>query len=201
VYSTHSTSFRPRYNSNGARSNITPGRESNKGCPRFPRRGRARQEHEIMTGKERIHAAAVSIALLSAVLHPTLRDPEDDSFPLSTYPMFARNRPRLAKVNAALALGRGGAETALSPLLIGSPETMQAIRILNRSVQAGEKSARALCRAIAARVAKSADPELSAARQIALVSETIDVIEYAGGMRAPRDRRVHSRCRIPRGKP
>jgi hypothetical protein len=154
-----------------------------------------------MTGMERLHAAAVSIALLLAVLYPTLRDPEDDSFPLSTYPMFARNRTRLAKVNAALALGRGGTEQPLSPLLIGSPETMQAIRVLNRSVQAGERSARALCRAIAARVAKSADPELSGARQIALVTETIDVIEYAGGVHAPRDRQVHTRCRIPRGKP
>jgi hypothetical protein len=154
-----------------------------------------------MTGIERLYAAAVSIALLAAVLYPVLRDPEDDSFPLSTYPMFARNRPRVARVNAALALGRGGTETALSPLLIGSPETMQAIRILNRSVQAGGKTARALCRAIAARVAKNADPELTGTRQIALVSETIDVLEYAGGVRAPRDRQVHARCGIPRGKP
>jgi hypothetical protein len=153
-----------------------------------------------MTGMERLYAAAVSIALLSAVLYPALRDPEDDSFPLSTYPMFARNRTRIATVNAALALGRGGTETALSPLLIGSPETMQAIRILNRSVHAGKRPTRELCRAIAARVAKSVDPELRGARQIALVSETIDVIEYAGGMRSPRDRRVHTRCRIPRGK-
>jgi hypothetical protein len=150
---------------------------------------------------ERLYAAAVSIALLLAVLYPILRDPEDDSFPLSTYPMFARNRSRLAKVDAALALGRGGMETALSPLLIGSPETMLAIHILTKSVHAGERSARDLCRAIAARVAKSADPELSGARQVALVTETIDVVQYAGGVRAPRDREVHTRCRIPRGKP
>jgi len=155
----------------------------------------------MMPGIERLYAAAVSIALLSAVLYPTLRDPEDDSFPLSTYPMFARNRTRIANVDAALALGRGGMETALSPLLIGSPETMQAIHLLQKSVRAGERSAQGLCRAIAARVAKSADPELRGARQIALVTETIDVIEYAGGVHAPRDRRVHTRCRIPRGNP
>lgn len=154
-----------------------------------------------MTGMQRLYAAIVSIALLSAVLYPALGDPEDDSFPLSTYPMFARTRARVARVNAALALGRGGTEMPLSPLLIGSPETMQAIRILNRSLQAGERSARTLCRAIAARVAQSADSELSAARQIALVSESIDVIEYARGAHVPRDRRVHTRCRIPRGKP
>jgi hypothetical protein len=155
----------------------------------------------MMAGIERLYAAAVSVSLLAAALYPALRDPEDDSFPLSTYPMFARDRPRVARINAALALGRDGTETALSPLLIGSPEAMQAIRILNRSLQTGEKSARALCRAIAGRVAQSAHPEFTGARKIALVTDTIDVIEYAGGVRAPRERRVHTRCGIPRGKP
>jgi hypothetical protein len=112
----------------------------------------------MMTEMERVYAAVVSLVLLSAVLYPVLRDPEDDSFPLSTYPMFARNRTRVARVNAALALGQDGTEIAVSPLLIGSPEAMQAIRILNRSLKAGDSSAEALCRAIAARVATSADP-------------------------------------------
>jgi hypothetical protein len=155
----------------------------------------------MMTGMERLYAAAVSVVLLSAVVSPALRDPEDDSFPLSTYPMFARHRTRVTRINAALALRSDGTETTLSPLLIGSPETMQAIRILNKSVRAGGESARALCRAIASRVAESADPEFAGTRRIALVSEEIDVIEYASGVRAPRDRRVHTRCEIGRGAP
>jgi hypothetical protein len=151
-----------------------------------------------MAPADRLRAYAVSALMLGAVLQPLWRDPENDGFPLSTYPMFARDRQRLASIDVALALGPGGAETAIPPPLVGSQETMQAVRILGKSVRAGPVEARKLCHAIAARVAHSQRPELREANQIALVRQTVDVIDYARGDHAADQREEVVRCPVLR---
>ena len=50
----------------------------------------------------RVAAAVVSIALILATLSPLVRDPIDDSYPLSTYPMFAWKRPTTLQMSYAI---------------------------------------------------------------------------------------------------
>ena len=109
----------------------------------------------------RAYAYTVSAVLLAAVLSPGLRDaqdPRNDSFPLSTYPMFSYDKPRTATVTSAVALGADGLEVPLAPEFIGTSETMQALRTIQNSVRAGRERAAELCGAIAER-ARRLNPE------------------------------------------
>jgi hypothetical protein len=65
---------------------------------------------------------------------------------------------------------------------------------LNKSVRAGPRAAQALCRAIAQRVA--AEQELPGAREIALVTRTLDSIRYLAGDERELARTVHARCPV-----
>jgi hypothetical protein len=149
----------------------------------------------------RAYAYAVGALMISAVLSPALLDPHapgTDSFPLSTYPMFARDKPRTATVTSALALGPAGFEQPLAPSFVGTQETMQALRTIALSVQAGPERAAELCAAIAERVARSDARDLARADQVALVAVTVDSIRYFQGDRTPLRRKVHERCPVPR---
>jgi hypothetical protein len=148
---------------------------------------------------ERLYAYALSLVMLGAVLSPSLRDPNDDGFPLSTYPMFSRNRGRTSSVTAALAVDARGAEVALPPSLLGTSETMQAFRILSKGVHAGPRSARRLCRTLAERVAS--DAGFSSATTVVLVTQEFDSIAYLSGKRTALSRTENARCNVPRGGP
>jgi hypothetical protein len=156
-------------------------------------------EQRMMASVDRWYASFVSIALLAAVLYPAIMSPADDGFPLSTYPMFARERPQIMPVNAALALDGAGSATPIPPLLIGRGETMQALRTLNRSVREGGEAARRLCHEIAARIATSRDREFLGAKKVALVTEDVDPLAYAAGERTPGRRRTRIACDVRRG--
>ena len=149
----------------------------------------------------RAYAYTVSAVLLAAVLSPGLRDaqdPRNDSFPLSTYPMFSYDKPRTATVTSAVALGADGLEVPLAPEFIGTSETMQALRTIQNSVRAGRERAAELCGAIAERVARSNDPELARANRVAFVTLTVDSIHFLSGDRTPLGRWIEQRCKIKR---
>jgi hypothetical protein len=150
---------------------------------------------------DRLYAYLVSTLLLAAVLYPASLDPEDDSFPLSTYPMFSRERPRTASITSALALGAGGFERAVPPRYVANAETMQALQTLSKAVAAGPKQADRLCRAIAARLAEDRDSGFAAATVITLVTQTVDSIRYLAGEHGALARVTHARCAVPTGRP
>lgn len=147
----------------------------------------------------RLHAYALSAAILAATAYPVLLDPNDDSFPLSTYPMFSRPKPREVAVTAAVALGDDGFERAVPPGYVANFEAMQALQTIRKSVRAGRESSRALCKAIAARLAADDDADFARAKRVALVTSKVDAIAYLGGDDTPISRRTHARCRIERG--
>src|SRR5262249_39630282 len=137
-------------------------------------------------------AAAASIALVVAVVSPVVRDPDDDGFPLSTYPMFARDRAGQA---LAYPIGRtaGGARRVLEPRFAGTTEVLQALMVVDRAVAGGE--ADALCEHIARGVAGDADYRDVAT--IEIVVATHDAVDYLEHDRiAPEP--AHARCRVPR---
>ena len=122
----------------------------------------------------RTYALVVSIALLGATLSPLLRSPDDDGFPLSTYPMFALDRPTRLVLTYALATG-AHARHAISPDIIGSQEPMQAMAILETAMVRAP-DANALCERIAARIAT--DDDYADATAVQIVTGTHDAVDY-----------------------
>jgi len=149
--------------------------------------------------RTKLHAYVTSAVLLGATLYPALLEAHDDGFPLSTYPMFARDKPQRVAVMSALALGEH-VEQTLAPEFIANAEAMQALQTLRKSVAAGRASARGLCERIAERVADSSDRALAGAREVAIVTQKHDAVRYLSGDTAPLDREVHVRCQVP-GEP
>ena len=135
------------------------------------------------------------------MLYPAWLPPDQDSFPLSTYPMFSQARPRSASVTSALAVGSDGSERAVPPSFVANAETMQALQTLRNAVSGGPEQARALCAAIARRLSESGDADFSAAAAVVLVTQTVDSIRYLAGEHAVQKRVLHARCPVRRGQP
>ncbi|MGD8863872.1 MAG: hypothetical protein PVI30_27910 [Myxococcales bacterium] len=155
-----------------------------------------------MEPTRRAYAYAVSVLILGATVYPAFEDPGDDSFPLSTYPMFSRPKPRTVAVSSAVALGEGGFEQAVPPSYVANAEAMQALQTIKKSLRAGRRAAQRLCRAIAARIDAGGDPDFAQATEVALVTERIDSIAFlAGESDAGGERRVHVRCPIREPSP
>lgn len=124
--------------------------------------------------RARVVAALVSTALVAATLEPLIREPFDDGFPLSTYPMFATRRPTVQTFHYALGVTRDGKRRTLSPRMIGSGEILQALQVIASAVGRGET--KPLCEAIAARVA--GEDEFADVVAIRIVTGTHDAVEY-----------------------
>ena len=144
----------------------------------------------------RRRAALASLALCAAVLAPAVRAPDNDSFPLSTYPMFAAPRPRELTMASARGVTRDGRPRTLSPAHVGTGEVMQAFATIQRAAAAGPDERSALCAAIAARVA--GDAALTDVVAVELISGTYNAVNaVAGGARVGREA-VLVRCSVAR---
>jgi len=121
--------------------------------------------------RDRVVGAAVSIAAIALVLGPLARDPvRGDSFPLSTYPMFAFRRATQQTLTYAVGWTAGGERRTLRPGHVANHEVMQAAM----AFQTARGREPALCAAIAARVA--ADPELADVVRVQIVRATHDAV-------------------------
>jgi hypothetical protein len=143
----------------------------------------------------RVAAAALSLALIGATLWPLVRRPTDDGFPLSTYPMFASHRPTIQTLHYALGETASKQRRTLEPALLGTGEILQAWRVIERAVMAGDAELHRVCDAIARRVA--ADDEFADVAWIRIVTGTHDAVEYLArdhiGVESER-----VRCAVPR---
>jgi hypothetical protein len=144
----------------------------------------------------RAFAAIVSLGLCAAVLEPLVRAPDNDGFPLSTYPMFAAPRPVALTMARAEAATRDGRLRPLPPVQLGTGEVMQAFSTLQRAAEAGPAACAALCTAIAARVARSA--ALADVVEVRVVIGTHDAVEIAahGAPRVNANETVLARCDV-----
>jgi hypothetical protein len=145
--------------------------------------------------RARVAAGVVSLALIAATLEPLVRDPYDDGFPLSTYPMFATKRDTVQTFHYALGLTRDGKRRTLSPELIGSGEVLQAMRVLEHAVSGGKDAMRTLCNTIAKRVA--ADDEFTNVVTIRIVTGTHDAVRYLSRDEVGTELDL-VRCEVPR---
>jgi hypothetical protein len=137
--------------------------------------------------------ATVAAAVLAGVLlAPALVATRYDSFPLSTYPMFAGDRDRVAPVSTVVAVSGEGTERLSSHLIGGSDEPMLAAETVVHAIRDGTTDE--LCREVAQRAVGS---ELSG-RTLEVVTELYDSRAWFDGEREPVDRTVFAECTVPR---
>lgn len=140
-------------------------------------------------------AYVFGLGLTALVASPILRDPSDDSYPLSTYPMFARKRekPRFFFVEGVT---KRKEATRLPPGLVANAEVMQAAARVRRAVRAGKEATRALCKEVAERVRASREHRQIV--EVRIVEARFDPIRYFEEGPEPEERSVVERCRVKR---
>jgi hypothetical protein len=137
-----------------------------------------------------------TILVVAAMVLPVLRD--HDSFPLSTYPMYARARPAVVSIVTAVGVDAAGRPQRLSLGLIGaSDDPLIVAGELRSSIGAGRADAR--CAEIAERVGGSSSTGLAIVAAIEVVTERHDVVAQVQGDDSLEERTVHARCEVPRG--
>jgi hypothetical protein len=144
----------------------------------------------------RAFAALLALGFVGATLAPAFysNPSAEDSYPFSTYPMFAHPMGKRAIVFAE-GVARG--ETVrLVPELVANDEPMQAQRTLRAAAASGAVALRELCARIAERVAQR--EELSAIRRVRLVRGSFEPIAYFEKQRAPEHSEVLRECRVAR---
>jgi len=131
-------------------------------------------------------AAAVAVLVVGAV--PLGLD--RDSFPLSTFPMFAADIERTQSVDTAVAIRADGTVVRLTPAEIGGTTVVnQAASVVTTAIVGGR--AGELCTTIAGRVA--GDAGLVA---VEVLTERYDAVRWFDGDRTPVQRAVHARCAV-----
>ena len=142
---------------------------------------------------------AVSVAVIAAVAWPVSWSAGEDSFPLSSYPMFSRKRDH-AEVRLHYVVGTAGERTeALPPALVANSEPMLAKVTVRRAVRAGRKRTRELCSEVAGRVATANDYDW--VDRVAVMTGVFDARSYILGDTEPLRERRRARCAVKRGRP
>ena len=141
-----------------------------------------------------VYAYTVSAIVLGLVLAPALRAPTYDSFPTSSYPMFARDRAREATVAHVVAISDDGRHRPIPPPLVANDEVLQAAATIHAALR--RKKAMKLCLDVAERVA--VHPDWVEFTWLEVPRDRYDVITYFEGETKPKDRDIRARCRIKR---
>jgi hypothetical protein len=149
-----------------------------------------------MGARERLQALTgivVGLGTTALVLSP-LGAMEHDSFPISSYPMFARPRGQ-PELFAVVARAVDGSEVRVPASVVASSEPLQTKVLIQRSVEQGPEAMQALCRAVAARLAGGPGPRL---RSVEIVRRRYDPIAYFTRGPEPLEQQRLSSCRVPR---
>lgn len=130
----------------------------------------------------------LTVVLLGALLSPVIRN--EDSLPLSTYPMFAGTRSSLSSFITASGVDESGDRLALSALTISqSRDRLIAQAFLNDAVQRGDEAA--ICAEIAGRSDGSAV-------SVEIAREQHDTIARLRGEASLQKREVLASCEVRR---
>jgi hypothetical protein len=129
--------------------------------------------------------------LLTAL--PVLSPAHLDSFPLSTYPMFARRleSPTVYFVERVDKRGRG---RRLTPEQVSGHEVMQSFRSIKNAVHAGPEAVDELCRSIGARLAKREKRDKFV--HLRVVGARFEPVAYFTEDAPPDERTIEGSCRV-----
>jgi len=143
---------------------------------------------------EKAWAYSFGLGVCAAVAAPALSKPTSDSYPLSTYPMFAyeRQKTRLCHVDG---LDRAGQRTRLPPKLVANDEAMQAARTIRLAVNAGPERMALLCQRVAERLAQ--DAKFASVVRVRVIEGRFDSLSYFLGSTEPEELVVHHECVVP----
>jgi len=145
----------------------------------------------------RLFSYAFGAALMGLTLAPAFRTFTADSYPFSTYPMFARDRGEVC-LSHVVGLDGSGRSLSLPPRIIVNEEITQAQEIVRAAVRRGRRARRELCAGVAARVAASDEPGLAAVESVEIVTSCYDPVAYFVEGPAPRSSRRRASCETPR---
>ena len=147
-----------------------------------------------MSGAERLGRYAVGVGASLLVLSPLLPGVKD-SFPLSTYPMFARARGELT-LQTLSGVRSDGSELPLGPEIVGSDEVLQAKALIADSVARGRAGLAPLCESSATRVAS--EPALGEVERVEIVQKRFDPLAYFVVSPSPLERNLLWSCAVRR---
>lgn len=137
-------------------------------------------------GSSRRMIALACAALLAAMAWPAVDPDAGDSLPFSNYPMFARQRPDVTRIDTATRVDAAGSRHALNAMQIGgTDEPVQAFRTVQQAIRTHHTPE--LCAEIA--------EGLEAGGTVEIVSEEYDAVAWFDGDREPIERHVHASCR------
>lgn len=132
--------------------------------------------------------------LIGALVSPVIRD--QDSLPLSTYPMYSSARSNVSSFVTASGVDESGDRTTLSALTISqSRDRLIAQAFLNDAVQRGE--AVDACVGIAGRVG-DASTSGGAVTMVEIAVERHDTVERLRGEDSLQQRDVIVSCEVPK---
>ena len=133
----------------------------------------------------------MTVVVVLAVVSPALRD--RDSFPLSTYPMYAGARADSDVFSTVVGVDAEGARVPLSLRAIaGTDDALVAQAEVERRIGAGESAA--LCRDVATQVAERASAHVD---RVEVVTERHDLVALVSGDESLLDRDLHATCEPP----
>lgn len=135
------------------------------------------------------------------VAYPAFQDSKrEDSFPLSTFPMFSRGKPDPGVVvTQVLGVFRDGTRKPLPPALAtGNTEVIQALRMIRDAVQGGRKRSAAFCGDVARRVQQDESGTWDDVMVIEVARSHFDAVAYFETGPTPATRRTLERCLVKR---
>lgn len=137
------------------------------------------------------YAVAVALLFTSAVFLPTVLG-WPDSFPLSTYPMFAKHRgePEMVKLVAVTAQGK----LPVPPRMLGTNEVLQAKVLLEQVAAKRQKHRDRFCAQTAGQLATL--PETTTWQEIELVRVKYDPLTYFEKNGSPIAEKLLARCAV-----
>jgi hypothetical protein len=136
----------------------------------------------------RLWRRLVTALVLLAVVSPVVRD--RDSFPLSTYPMYATARPEIVAFSTVAGYEAGGQRVRLSLQTISrTDDALIGQARIDQAIDGG--TADELCAEVAGRTS-------DAVARIEVATERHDVVDLAAGHESLVDRDVHASCKTAR---
>lgn len=151
-----------------------------------------------MDGRRRVAPALFSVAMVTAVAWPATWNPPRDSFPLSSYPMFARDvsEAKQALLVRAVGIDAKGRALVMPPDIVANGEVMQAFATLRQAVERGPVATQALCEQLAKRITAQQAPPWQAISSIEIGTYRYDPIDYFVHQALPQRMAVHGSCHV-----
>ncbi|MDP2307455.1 MAG: hypothetical protein Q8P18_15620 [Pseudomonadota bacterium] len=149
----------------------------------------------------RVWASVVIVVTCAAAISPvvpSLRGHKGDSFPLSWYPMFAKERPEYERPTYVFATTPKGKRVKVDVSYWSSGGFNQGRNELTTTVKAGPDRIDAMCERIAARVVERDRRALRAVTELTVAVGKYDRKRYFEGDEEPISERIITTCPVIR---